>query len=132
MLTLLNFLEDGTTDGAGSASNNWISIVLLVVAIVAMILLFVIPGRKQKKQAQEMMAKLAVGSIVTTIGGIVGTVVELDDKHIWLQTGLGDNVHTMQFLRQAIHSVQLPPDSPEGRAEALAEKRENNEEDEIK
>lgn len=128
MLELLNFEE-----AAQSTNNNgWVSIVLIAVTIVAFVLMLVIPNRKQKKQAEEMMAKLAVGSVVTTIGGIVGTVVELDDKHIWIVTGTADDKHTMQFVRQAIHSVSPAPDSPEGRAEALAEKKDANEDDEIK
>lgn len=129
MLNILNFEEAATTPAAGG---GWVTIVILVVTIVAFVLMLVIPNRKQKKQAQEMMSKLTIGSIVTTIGGIVGTVVQLDDKHIWLSTGTEDDKRTMQFVRQAIHSVSPAPDSPEGRAESIAEKKEANEEDEIK
>lgn len=127
MLELLNFEE-----APQNTNNDWVPIVLIAVTIVAFVLMLVIPNRKQKKQAEEMMSKLAVGSVVTTIGGIVGTVVELDDKHIWIATGTAEDQHTMQFVRQAIHSVSPAPDSPEGRAEALAEKKDANEDDEIK
>ena len=76
-----------------------------------------------------MMSKLNVGSIVTTIGGIVGEVVQLDDKHIWISTGVDGNKTTMQFLRQAIHSVST---ESAVQAEVKAEAKEDNEEDEIK
>ena len=123
MLNLLNFFED-TTTSTTPVGNNWVTYVILGVLVVGMILLMVIPQRKQKKRAEEMMAELGIGSV----GGIVGVVVQLDDTHIWLETGLDDSKTTMQFLRQAIHSIAPDPSS----AEAKAEKKEANEEDEIK
>ncbi|MCH5151099.1 MAG: preprotein translocase subunit YajC [Clostridiales bacterium] len=133
MLELLNFFEDGGDGGnTGSGFPSWAMYVIFGVLIVGMVLLMIIPQRRQKKKAQEMMAQLAVGSIVTTIGGIVGEVVELDDKHIWLLTGTGDNKTTMQFVRQAIHSIAPAPGSPEAEAEAKAEREKADEVDEIK
>ena len=125
MLNLLGFFEGESTGGeaAGGLDDNWIIWVIGGVLIVGMILMMVIPQRKQKKRNEEMMSKLGLGSIVTTIGGIVGEVVELDDKHIWLLTGVGDNKTTMQFVRQAIHSIAPAPGSPEAIAEEKAEKR---------
>ena len=126
MLNLLNFFADG------DKNNGWWIYVVFGVLIVGMILMMIIPQRRQKKRAAEMMAQLAVGSIVTTIGGVVGEVVQLDDKHIWLLTGVGDNKTTMQFLRQAIHSIQPAPGSPEAEAQEKAEKEKADEVDEIK
>lgn len=133
MLYLLNFFADATTDGSTAGTdgsgNSWLTWVILGVLVVGMILMMVIPQRKQKKRAEEMMSKLNVGSIVTTIGGIVGEVVQLDDKHIWISTGVDGNKTTMQFLRQAIHSVST---ESAVQAEVKAEAKEDNEEDEIK
>lgn len=127
MLNLLNFFAD---EGGGIPS--WVIYVVLGVLVVGMILLMIIPQRKQKKKAAEMMSKLAVGSVVTTIGGIVGEVVQLDELHIWIETGTGDNKSTMQFLRQAIHSIAPAPGSPEAIAQEKAAEAAKNEEDEIK
>lgn len=133
MLYLLNFFADAATDGSTAGTdgsgNSWLTWVILGVLVVGMILMMVIPQRKQKKRAEEMMSKLNVGSIVTTIGGIVGEVVHLDDKHIWISTGVDGNKTTMQFLRQAIHSVST---ESAVQAEVKAEAKEDNEEDEIK
>ena len=130
MLELLNFFAEA--EEGGSKTTQIIMYVVFGLLIVGMVLLMIIPQRRQKKKAQEMMAQLAVGSIVTTIGGIVGEVVELDDKHIWLLTGTGENKTTMQFVRQAIHSIAPAPGSPEAEAEAKAEKEKADEVDEIK
>ena len=133
MLELLNFFDGTSSDPSGNGnSNSWITWVILGVLLVGMVLLMVIPQRKQKKRAAEMMSKLAVGSIVTTIGGIVGEVIELDDKHIWLLTGIGENKTTMQFVRQAIHSIAPAPGDPEFAAQQEANKEKSDEIDEIK
>ena len=102
MLELLNFFE-GEEGGGGLP--GYVMWIILGALVVGFILLMIIPQRKQKKRAAEMMSKLAIGSIVTTIGGIVGEVVELNDTHIWLLTGVEGNKTTMQFVRQAIHSI---------------------------
>ena len=127
MLNLLNFFE-GEEGGGGMP--GWVMWVILGVLFVGFILLMIIPQRRQKKRAQEMLSNLAIGSIVTTIGGIVGEVVEMDDMHIWISTGIAENKTTMQFVRQAIHSIAPAPGSPE--AEAQAPKSNEDEVDEIK
>ena len=128
MLNLLNFFEEEAANGGGGT--EWVTYVVLGVLLIGMILLMIIPQRKQKKRAEEMMAKFAIGAIVTTIGGIVGEVVEMDDKYIWLSTGTGDSRSVMQFVRQAIHAIDPAPGSPEA-AQKEAEQKED-EIDEIK
>ena len=133
MLELLNFFEPNEAGAEGGGGlPSWLMWVILGVLFVGFILLMIIPQRRQKKRAEEMMSKLAVGSIVTTIGGIVGEVVQMDDAHIWLATGTDDNKTTMQFVRQAIHSIAPAPGSPEAEAIAKAEKEKADEVDEIK
>lgn len=127
MLSLLNFFFEGTDTSKGA--NNWIMIVFFGVLIVGMVLMMIIPQRKQKKAQEEMMAKLAVGSVVTSIGGIVGTVVKLDDQYIWIETGVEESKMTMKLLRQAIHSIAPAEGSPEAVA---AQKAADDETDEIK
>lgn len=126
------FAEAEDTTETPNAMNSWVTWVIFGVLIVGVILMMVLPQRKQKKRAEEMMSRLAIGSIVTTIGGIVGEVVELDDAHIWLLTGTGDNKCTMQFVRQAIHSISPAPGSPEAEAAEKAAREKAEEIDEIK
>ena len=130
MLELLNFFEGEAAEG--SSGSSWYMWVILGVLFVGFILLMFLPQRRQKKRAEEMMSKLAIGSVVTTIGGIVGEVVEMDETHIWLSTGTADNKTTMQFVRQAIHSIAPAPGSPEAQAAVEAQKAKEDEVDEIK
>ena len=128
MLELLNFF-DGNEGGTGNEGGlpSYVMWIILGVLLVGFILLMIIPQRRQKKRAEEMMSKLAVGSTVTTIGGIVGEVVEMDETHIWLLTGTANNKTTMQFVRQAIHSIA----PAQGTAETESKAKED-EVDEIK
>ena len=131
MLMNLLALFDGENQ-AQAADNGWIMWVVAGVLIVGMVLMMIIPQRKQKKRQEEMMSKLGLGSVVTTIGGIVGEVVEMDDKYICILTGSNDSKCTMKFVRQAIHSIEPAPGSPEAVAEEKAAEKESDEIDEIK
>lgn len=131
MLTLLNFLSDGSSSGSGSNNGNnsmgWMTWVIFGVLIVGMILMMIIPQRKAKKRQEEMMSKLGVGSIITSIGGIVGKVIQLDDEYIWIETGMDGTATTMKLLRQAIHSIAPAEGSPEAVAQTKAEEEETDE-----
>ena len=131
MLSILNFFEETNTENT-TPKNSWVTLVIICVISVGLILFMMIPQRKQRKKAEEMMAQLGIGSFVTTIDGIVGEVVQMNDTHIWIETGLDDSKVTIQFLRQAIRSIEPAPGSAEAIAEEKAERKEANEEDEIK
>ncbi len=129
MLNLLNLFTSTSGEASGDGSgSSWVTLIVFGVLIVGMVLMMVIPQRKQKKRAEEMMAKLAIGSVITSIGGIVGTVVALDDKFIWIETGVDGAKGTMQLLRQAIHSI----DSADAQAVSNNDAAEVDETDEIK
>ena len=132
LINLLAF-SSGSAEGATpEGGSSWWMWIILVVLVVGMGLMMFIPQRKQKKRQEEMMSRLGVGSIVTTIGGIVGEVVQLDDKHIWLLTGTDSNKCTMKFVRQAIHAIEPAAGSPEAIAAQKAAEKDSDEVDEIK
>lgn len=79
------------------------TIIYLVVIFAIMYFLFMRPEKKRKKQQEEMRNSLKIGDTITTIGGIIGTVVELTDTAIVIETS-EDRVR-MQIARWAIGSV---------------------------
>ncbi len=61
------------------------------------------PQRKRDKENREMLASLAVGDNVTTIGGICGKITSIREDIIILEVGV-DKVKLV-FERWAIRSV---------------------------
>ena len=60
---------------------------LLVVAMIAVFYFLIIrPENKRKKQAEQMRSSLKKGDRVTTIGGMVGKIVQVNDSTIVFET----------------------------------------------
>ena len=49
--------------------------------------LFFRPQRKQQKDHQDLVQGLKKGDEITTLGGIVGTIVHLTDDRVTIKTG---------------------------------------------
>jgi preprotein translocase subunit YajC len=80
--------------------------ILLIFAIFYFLLF--LPMQRQKKQQQKMLRELKSGDVVVTTGGIVGTIVKLEDDKLVLRVN-PDNLK-LQFLRSAV-SARLSEDS---------------------
>ena len=78
---------------------------LPIILILGVFMLFMMGGqRKEKKKRAAMIAGLKKGDKVQTVGGILGTVVELRDAEIVLK--VDENANTrIKFGRSAIQSV---------------------------
>ena len=87
---MLYFLEDvvGTTGtGAEAAPGSMLTPILMMVVMVAIFYFILIrPENKRKKEAQKMREAVKVGDKVVTIGGIVGTVVNVKDERFVMET----------------------------------------------
>ena len=60
---------------------------IMIVVLIAVFYLFMIrPENKRKKQQDEMRSSLRKGDQITTIGGIVGRIVKVDDDTIIIET----------------------------------------------
>ena len=79
----------------------------ILIALVFYFLLFM-PMQRQKKKLAEMLKNLKSGDVVTTNGGIVGTIVSVDTDTIVLRVK-PDNLK-LQFTRAAVNSIVLPED----------------------
>ena len=62
--------------------------ILSLVAVIAIFYFMLIrPENKRKKEAEQMRSNMKVGDEITTIGGIVGTVVNVKDDRFVIETG---------------------------------------------
>lgn len=60
--------------------------------------------RNQDKQRSDLLQKLKPGQRVQTIGGILGTIIQVNDREVVLKVDETNNVK-MKFVRNAIHRV---------------------------
>ena len=91
-----HFLEAPPTGGL----MEMLPMLLLMVALFYFMLIR--PENKRKKEAEKTRNSIKVGDNVTTIGGIVGTVVNVKEDRFVLETG-ADQVR-IEFHKWAISS----------------------------
>lgn len=63
------------------------TIIMLVVMIAVFYFLLIRPENKRKKEAEQMRSSVKKGDQITTIGGIVGTVVDVKEDKFVMETG---------------------------------------------
>ena len=107
---LLDAAQDAGTEGAKNGDQNYASIIIMAVLVVAIIGLFIwssISNKKKRKQAQEQLNSIRIGDRVKTIGGICGFIVELNDAEntFVLETGSEGNKCHMKFDKGAIYQT---------------------------
>ena len=97
---MLYFLETttGTTDAA--AGGGMSMIVMLIAMIAVFYFMMIRPENKRKKEAEAMRSALKVGDKITTIGGVVGTVVDVKDDKFVIETS-ADRVR-VEFAKWAL------------------------------
>lgn len=79
---MLNFLA---ATGANTAGGG--SFIITIIAMFAILYFLMIrPENKRKKEAERMRSALKVGDEITTIGGIVGTVVDVKEDRFVVET----------------------------------------------
>lgn len=77
---------------------------IMIIAMLAMLYFFMIrPENKRKKEAQKMRDSLTVGDVITTIGGIVGKVVQVNNETIVIETS--DDRVRMELTKWAVSTV---------------------------
>lgn len=98
-----------TGDGAAQAKapSMWLIIIIYVAffGIVGYFLIFR-PNKKRKKQEEELRGSIILGDEVTTIGGIVGRVVNIKDDNITIESSLDKTL--MEFKNWAVREVKKP------------------------
>ena len=79
----MNFLTATVDPAAGMGS----TIIMMVVMLGVFYFMLIRPENKRKKEAEEMRSSVRNGDLITTIGGIVGTVVNIKENKIVIETG---------------------------------------------
>ena len=111
---MVNFLNAGIDAGAGMGS----TLIMMVIMIAVFYFMLIRPENKRKKEAEQMRSSIKKGDKITTIGGIVGTVVSVKDDKFVMETG-ADQVR-IELMKWALSTN----DSAAEAAKADAKKKE--------
>ena len=89
--------------------------VYFAVIALAFFLLIVLPQRRRTNAHRALLASLSVGDEVITIGGILGTIRQLDDQKIKLEVadGVVLTVARNAIAQSVVDDVPLPSDDVE-------------------
>ena len=110
---MFHFLSAGASGGMGS------SIIMLVAMLAIFYFMLIRPENKRKKEEQEMRSSVKTGDKIVTIGGITGTVVNVKDTRIVLETG-ADQVR-IELEKWAISSNETAAEAAKAEAKKAQE-----------
>ena len=89
---------------AGGSSSMMIQMVVMMAVVVGVMYFTSIgPQRKREKERQDMLASIAKGDSIVTIGGAVGTVHQVSEHHVVVEL---DRDVRVKFERAAIGRVE--------------------------
>ena len=95
------------------------SMILMLVAMIAIFYFLMIrPENKRKKEAEEMRSNLTNGDSITTIGGIVGTVVDVKEDKFVIETS-ADRVR-IEFCKWALSTNESAAERAKAQQEKIA------------
>ena len=105
----------GTTAGMGS------SIFMLVAMLGIFYFMLIRPENKRKKEAEEMRSAVKTGDKIVTIGGVIGTVVNVKDEKIVIETS-ADQVR-IELAKWAISSNETADEAAKAAAKKAQEEK---------
>ena len=110
----MNILTSTTaTTGMGS------TLIMMVLMIAIFYFMLIRPENKRKKEAEQMRSSVKKGDKITTIGGIVGTVVDVKENRIVIETS-ADQVR-IEFEKWAISSNETAAENAQAEAKKAQE-----------
>ena len=111
---MVNFLTTtAATGGMGS------TIVMMVAMLGIFYFMLIRPENKRKKEAEQMRSSVRKGDKITTIGGVVGTVVDVKENNIVIETS-ADQVR-IEFAKWAISSNETAAEAKKAEAKKAQE-----------
>ncbi len=97
------------------------TIVMLLVMVGVFYFMLIRPENKRKKEAEQTRNNIKVGDQITTIGGVIGTVVSVKDEKFVMETS-ADQVR-VEFAKWAISSNDSAAARVKEEAEAKAKEK---------
>ena len=116
---MLHFLESTGTTTTGTGPDMMSTILMLVVMLGIFYFMLIRPENKRKKEAEQMRNSVKTGDKIVTIGGIVGTVVNVKDSKLVIETG-ADQVR-IELEKWAVSSNETAAEAKKAEAKKAQE-----------
>ena len=84
----------------GAPSNPILAFAPLIVMFVVFYFLLIQPQQKRQKELNQMIQDLKKGDRVVTSGGVIGTIMGVQNDYVILKVGDGDT--KMEVLKSAV------------------------------
>jgi preprotein translocase subunit YajC len=107
LLSLLAQAQPPATGGApqpGGIFGFLIQYGPLLIILLIMYTIFLGPKRKQDRERQTMLGQMKKGDRVQTIGGLIGTVMDVREDRVVLKIDESSNAKAT-YVKSAIHKV---------------------------
>ena len=95
------------------------TIVMMVAMLGIFYFMLIRPENKRKKEAEQMRSSVRKGDKITTIGGIVGTVVDVKENNIVIETS-ADQVR-IELAKWALSSNETAAEAAKANAQKAQE-----------
>ena len=115
---MLHFLEE-TVPQNGGGLLGMLPMLLIMVGVFYFMLIR--PENKRKKEAEQLRSNIKNGDKITTIGGIVGTVVDVKGDTFVIETG-ADQVR-IEFAKWALSTNETAAEAAKEEAKKKQEQR---------
>ena len=110
---MFHFLTADPASGLGT------SVIMMVGMLALMYFMLIRPENKRKKEAEQMRNSVKTGDKIVTIGGIVGTVVNVKDSKLVIETG-ADQVR-IELEKWAVSSNETAAEAKKAEAKKAQE-----------
>ena len=114
---MVYFLEAAEQAPMGGGLLGMILPLILVIGV--FYFMMIRPENKRKKEAEAMRSALKVGDKITTIGGIIGKVVDIKEDKFVIETG-ADQVR-IEFAKWALSTNETAAENAKAEAKKAAE-----------
>ncbi|NND83185.1 MAG: preprotein translocase subunit YajC [Gammaproteobacteria bacterium] len=97
------FISDAAAQASGAAASpGFMSFLPMIALFVIFYFLLIRPQQKRQKEHRNMVAGLAVGDEIVTMGGVLGKITEVDENFISVEVAKGVEIKVQKMSVQAM------------------------------
>jgi len=113
-------LGPGAAGGGGDPAGGGYMFLIIIVMMVVLLGMTALSGRKERKRHQSLVSGLQKRDKVRAAGGIIGSIIEVKDDELLLETDRASNTR-IRVARSSVQSVLSSGGGSQGTEAAASE-----------